>query len=60
MVEETIQTIKQAEQEAEEIVQMFPYDIVLGSVHAVRSRLGREPYSQINFSGFTADEIPSR
>lgn len=44
-------------QEAEEIVQMLPYDIVLGSVHAVRSRLGREPYSQINFSGFTADEI---
>ena len=31
--------------ESEEIVQMLPYDIVLGSVHAVRSRLGREPYS---------------
>ena len=43
--------------ESEEIVQMLPYDIVLGSVHAVRSRLGREPYSQIDFSGFTRDEI---
>ncbi len=45
--------------EAEEIVQMIPYDIILGSVHAVRSRLSRAPYSQIDFSGFTDDEIDS-
>lgn len=42
--------------EAKRILTMEQYDVVLGSVHSVRSSKSRMPFSQINFSVFTSKE----
>lgn len=42
---------------ADAIVRAADYDIVLGSVHAVRFGTHTSPYSTIDFSAFTKDEI---
>ncbi len=43
--------------DAEEVVSGSDFDIVLGSVHAVRYKDCTKPYSGIDFSCFSSDEI---
>ena len=42
---------------AREITAAFDYDIILGSVHAVRSKKDDTPFSRIDFSHWTDSEI---
>lgn len=44
-------------EETKRILKMKQYDIVLGSVHAVRSIQGGKPYSAIDFSKFSSSEL---
>ena len=39
------------------ILASFPFDVVLGSVHAVRSEKNDAPFSRIDFSGWTENEL---
>lgn len=42
---------------AEKMLISFPYDVILGSVHAVRSEKDDRPFSLINFSAWTQNDI---
>ena len=42
---------------ANDIIAARDYDIVLGSVHAVRSRFTDEAYSRVDFSGFSQSDV---
>lgn len=42
---------------AKRVIDSFPWDVILGSVHAVRIRNLDMPFSIIDFSGFTDEEI---
>lgn len=42
---------------AHEITAAFSYDVILGSVHAVRSKKDKTPFSRIDFSHWTNEEL---
>lgn len=45
--------------EYEKIHNMLPYDVILGSVHCVKFKGYEKPYSGIDFSKFTSEQIYS-
>jgi len=42
---------------ADEMLSQHPYDVVIGSVHAVRYKDRRQAYSRIDFSAFPPEEL---
>ena len=38
---------------------MLPYDVIIGSVHCVKSEFTNAPYSSVNFSSYTNEQIES-